>query len=103
VTNSAGATHSDSGGPMNSGDPSVQLLNAWDTSPTSGPFTGTTVYQGSSCTAASCIINATQQWNNDPVKPIYNPFTGPNSNTWLKGTFSACGISLLINTWGSIW
>jgi hypothetical protein len=56
-----------------------------------------------SCTAAGCMIQSTQAWNQDIVKPEYSPVTGPNSNTWLKDTAAGCGVSLPINTWGSIW
>jgi hypothetical protein len=102
VTDSSGAVWSLSGGPQPN-YMSITALNAWATSPPTEPFTGTTVYQGNSCTAAGCMIQSTQAWNQDIVKPEYSPVTGPNSNTWLKGTAAGCGVSLPINTWGSIW
>ena len=101
VTTSSGQVWSLSGGPQPYGD--ITALNAWAISPPTGPFTGTTVYQGNSCTAASCMIQSTQAWNKDIVKPIYSATSGPNSNTWLKGTAAGCGVSLPINTWGSMW
>lgn len=101
VTDSSGAVWSLSGGPQPYGD--ITALNAWAISPPPNPFTGTTVYQGNSCTAAGCMIQSTQAWNKDIVKPIYSATSGPNSNTWLKGTAAGCGVSLPINTWGSIW
>jgi RHS repeat-associated protein len=102
VTDGSGAVHSLSGGPEpNYGQ--ITALNAWDTSPPPGPFTGTTVYQGSSCSTASCLISSTNRWNKDIVKPEYRPAKGPNSNDWLNQTFSGCGASLPIGTWGSIW
>jgi hypothetical protein len=102
VTDSSGQLWSLSGGPQPN-YMSITALNAWATSPPTEPFTGTTVYQGNSCTAAGCMIQSTQAWNQDIVKPSYSPVTGPNSNTWLKGTAAGCGVSLPINTWGSIW
>jgi RHS repeat-associated protein len=102
VTDSSGGVWSLSGGPQPN-YMSITALNAWATSPPTEPFTGTTVYQGNSCTAAGCMIQSTQAWNQDIVKPEYGPVTGPNSNTWLKGTAAGCGVSLPINTWGSIW
>jgi RHS repeat-associated protein len=105
VTDCNGVVHSISGGPvnnyMNSGQ---QVLDAWDTSPPTAPFTGNTVYQGNlSCTVRGCLIESTQEWNQSIVKPLYHPITGPNSNTFLKNTFAGCTVSLPINTWGSIW
>ena len=102
VTTSSGQLWSLSGGPQPN-YMSIKALNAWATSPPTEPFTGTTVYQGNSCTAAGCMVQATQAWNQDIVKPEYGPVSGPNSNTWLKGTAAGCGVSLPINTWGSIW
>ena len=102
VTDSSGALWSLSGGPQPN-YMSITALNAWATSPPTEPFTGTTVYQGNSCSAAGCMIQSTQAWNKDIVKPEYGPVSGPNSNTWLKGTAAGCGVSLPINTWGSIW
>ena len=102
VTTSSGQLWSLSGGPQPN-YMSITALNAWATSPPTEPFTGTTVYQGNSCTAAGCMVQATQAWNQDIVKPEYRPVSGPNSNTWLKGTAAGCGVSLPINTWGSIW
>jgi hypothetical protein len=101
VTDSSGAVWSLSGGPQPYGD--ITALNAWAISPPTDPFTGTSVYQGNSCSAAGCMIQSTQAWNKDIVKPIYSATSGPNSNTWLKGTAAGCGVSLPINTWGSIW
>ena len=102
VTDSSGAVWSLSGGPQ-ANYMSITALNAWATSPPTEPFTGTTVYQGNSCSAAGCMIQSTQAWNQDIVKPAYSPVFGPNSNTWLKGTAASCGVSLSINAWGSIW
>jgi hypothetical protein len=102
VTTSSGQLWSLSGGPQPN-YMSITALNAWATSPPTEPFTGTTVYQGNSCTAAGCMVQATQAWNQSVVKPEYRPVSGPNSNTWLKGTAASCGVSLPINTWGSIW
>jgi hypothetical protein len=102
VTDSSGQLWSLSGGPQPN-YMSITALNAWATSPPTEPFTGTTVYQGNSCTAAGCMIQSTQAWNQDIVKPEYRPVSGPNSNTWLKGTAAGCGVSLPIGTWGSIW
>jgi hypothetical protein len=101
VTTSSGQVWSLSGGPQPYGD--ITALNAWAISPPTAPFTGTTVYQGNSCSAGQCMIQSTQAWNKDVVKPIYSATSGPNSNTWLKGTAAGCGVSLPINTWGSIW
>ena len=101
VTDSSGQLWSLSGGPQDY--MGITALNAWPTSPPRDPFTGTTVYRGDSCSASGCMIQSTQGWNKDIVKPIYNFFFGPNSNTWLKGTAAGCGVSLPINTWGSIW
>jgi len=101
VTDSSGAVWSLSGGPQPN-YMSITALNAWATSPPTEPFTGTTVYQGNSCSAAGCMIQSTQAWNQDIVKPAYSPVFGPNSNTWLKGTAASCGVSLPINAWGSI-
>jgi len=102
VTDSSGQLWSLSGGPQPN-YMSITALNAWATSPPTEPFTGTTVYQGNSCSAAGCMIQSTQAWNQDIVKPAYSPVFGPNSNTWLKGTAAGCGVSLPINAWGSIW
>ena len=33
-------------------------------------------------------------------RPDYHPIVGPNSNTFLNNIFSACGISLDLNTFG---
>ena len=101
VTTSSGQVWSLSGGPQPYGD--ITALNAWAISPPTAPFTGTTVYQGNSCSAGQCMIQSTQAWKKDVVKPIYSATSGPNSNTWLKGTAAGCGVSLPINTWGSIW
>jgi RHS repeat-associated protein len=102
VTTSSGQLWSLSGGPQpNYMD--ITALNAWATSPPTEPFTGTTVYQGNSCSAAGCMVQSTQAWNQSVVKPEYRPVSGPNSNTWLKGTAAGCGVSLPIGTWGSIW
>jgi RHS repeat-associated protein len=102
VTDSSGQLWSLSGGPQPN-YMSITALNAWATSPPTEPFTGTTVYQGNGCSAAGCMIQSTQAWNQDIVKPEYRPVSGPNSNTWLKGTAAGCGVSLPINTWGSTW
>jgi hypothetical protein len=102
ATDSSGVTHSLSGGP--DGDPLNSTLNAWDTPNPTIPFTGWTVYNNpNSCTLAACVINSTNQYHNSPGHPQYNGVSGPNSNTWLKGTFSGCGATLPINTLGGIW
>jgi len=102
ATDSSGVTHSLSGGP--DGDPLNSTLNAWDTPNPTIQFTGWTVYNNpNSCTLAACVINSTNQYHNSPGHPQYNGVSGPNSNTWLKGTFSGCGATLPINTLGGIW
>ncbi len=102
ATDSSGVTHSLSGGP--DGDPMNSTLNAWDTPNPTIPFTGMTVYNNpNSCSLAACVINSTDQYHNSPGRPHYNGVTGPNSNTWLKGTFSGCGAGVPINTLGGIW
>jgi RHS repeat-associated protein len=102
VTDCSGAVHSLSGGPA--GPSGNQILQAWDTSPPTAPFTGTTVYSGQgSCPVVQGLINLTVSWNQSPIHPAYNPALGPNSNMWLQFTFWANGITLPINVYGSIW
>jgi hypothetical protein len=82
VTDSSGQLWSLSGGPQPN-YMSITALNAWATSPPTEPFTGTTVYQGNSCTAAGCMIQSTQAWNQDIVKPEYRA-GGPSFRLSIK-------------------
>jgi RHS repeat-associated protein len=103
VTDSSGTVHSLSGGPDPPNDPLNATLNAWDTPNPTIPFTGMTVSTVNSCKTAGCLINSTDQYHNNPNNPHYDGVNGPNSNTWLKGTFAGCGVNLPINTYGGIW
>jgi RHS repeat-associated protein len=101
ATDISGVVHSLSAGP--DGDPLNSTLNAWDTPNPTTPFTGSTFYSNpNSCSLAGCLIDSTNQYHNSPGRPHYNGLLGPNSNTWLSGTFTSCGVNLPINTLGGI-
>jgi hypothetical protein len=100
VKDASGKTSALSGGPSGKSPTSLQ---AWNVSPPKDPFTGRTVYEGTRCTAVACMIQSTDAWNRSATKPVYNGKDGPNSNTWLKGMASGCGVSLPISSWGSRW
>jgi RHS repeat-associated protein len=107
VTDGQGQEHSLTAGPDPPDKPTGPntILNAWDTGP-SGAFTGNTVFKDkNNCPLADCLVGATDRYQNSPrsSKPHYDYYNGPNSNTWLKGTFGSCGINLPIHTWGSVW
>jgi RHS repeat-associated protein len=106
VIDSDGKEHALSGGPVNG------ELQGWNTTQESqggrplDPFTGNiTYYNGTAkCDTASCLINSVagyQAANGQGVHPAYHPIFGPNSNTWLNGTFGGCGINLNLNWFGA--
>ncbi len=49
---------------------------------------------------AHCLIGAATASQNSSEAPQYHPVTGPNSNNWLNGIFSICGVNLGIKTHG---
>jgi RHS repeat-associated protein len=101
VVDGSGVVYSLSAGPM--GPPRDQVLQAWATPNPTTPFTGTTIYsEYANQSVVQGLISLTETWEHSPIKPRYNPYAGPNSNTWLKFTFAANGISLPINTYGDI-
>ena|GEM_PF-4886642 len=49
---------------------------------------------------AKCLIGAASASQASPDAPDYHPVYGPNSNIWLNGIFSSCGVNLGIKTHG---
>ncbi|WP_263418904.1 RHS repeat-associated core domain-containing protein [Terriglobus albidus] len=49
---------------------------------------------------AKCLIGAASASQASPDAPEYHPVYGPNSNIWLNGIFSSCGVNLGIKTHG---
>lgn len=49
---------------------------------------------------AKCLISAASASQASPDAPEYHPVYGPNSNIWLNGIFSSCGVNLGIKTHG---
>ena len=49
---------------------------------------------------AQCLIGAATASQNSADAPQYHPVTGPNSNIWLNGIFSSCGVNLGLKTHG---
>jgi RHS repeat-associated protein len=110
VVDRNGIEHSLSGGPA--GDPLNSDLNAWNCTSVPckpgeigplEPFSGHTVFKKNpaNCDQADCLINRTTTFHDQPDHPKYHAVGGPNSDTWLKGTFGTCGINLHIRWYGS--
>ncbi len=103
VVDKNGVTHSLSAGP----DPPEDIhgkLGGWDTPSPSGPFTGHVVYRKNkaNCDVADCLVSKAAAYQASPATwPEYKYLGGPNSDTWLKGEFRACGIKLHIRWYGS--
>jgi hypothetical protein len=49
---------------------------------------------------AQCLISGASANQASADAPQYHPVTGPNSNTWLNGIFSGCGVNLGLKTHG---
>jgi RHS repeat-associated protein len=107
VVDRDGIEHSLSGGPVD--NPLNSDLNAWNciTEDCKGkdplpPFQGHTVFKKNpaDCDQADCLISRTQEFHDQPAHPKYHAVFGPNSDTWLKNTFGACGMHLHIRWYG---